>query len=134
MALGVRELSKRLGSVRLKLRVKTVFVLTKAHDEGLIGYTSEVVEWLLSKDRATPYIVYVHQEERSTDIVLILCSYVEDTLEHNHAFDAKGIVAKETSREGRLKYWNNELCRKHPLTFDFVVTVPLPTLLLEDPS
>ncbi len=57
MAWGVRELSKRLGSVRLKLKVKTVFLLTKAHDEGLIGYTSEVVEWLLSKDRKTPYIV-----------------------------------------------------------------------------
>lgn len=59
MALGVRELSKRLGSVRLKLKVKTVFLLTKAHDEGLIGYTSEVVEWLLSKDRDVPYIVSV---------------------------------------------------------------------------
>lgn len=59
MALGVRELSKKLGSVRLKLKVKTVFLLTKAHDEGLIGYTSEVVEWLLSKDQAVPYVVYV---------------------------------------------------------------------------
>ncbi len=49
--------------------------------------------------------------------------YVEDTLEHNRTFDAKSIVAKDPSREGRLKYWNNELCRKHPLTFDFAVTV-----------
>lgn len=106
MALGVRELSKRLGSVRLKLKVKTVFLLTKAHDEGLIGYTSEVVEWLLSKDQDVPYIVYV-----------------EDTLEHNRTFDAKSIVAKDPSREGRLKYWDNELCRKHPLTFDFAVTL-----------
>ena len=63
MAWGVRELSKRLGSVRLKLHVKTVFLLTKAHDEGLIGYTGEVVEWLLSKDRPTPYIVYVKLKE-----------------------------------------------------------------------
>ena len=61
MAWGVRELSKRLGSVRLKLRVKTVFLLTKAHDEDLIGYTKEVVEWLLSRDRETPYIVCVQQ-------------------------------------------------------------------------
>ena len=64
MAWGVRELSKRLGSVRLKLRVRTVFLLTKAHDEGLIGYTQEVVEWLLAKDRETPYIVYVLWVER----------------------------------------------------------------------
>ena len=125
MALGVRELSKKLGSVRLKLRVKTVFLLTKAHDEGLIGYTREVVEWLLSKDRGTPYIVYVHRNNREIFIGADLRSYVEDTLEHNRIFDADSIVATEASREGRLKYWNNELCRKHPLTFDFVVTVEL---------
>ena len=59
MAYGVRELSKRLGSIRLKLKVKTVFLLTKAHDETLIGYTREVVEWLLSKDREIQYTVSV---------------------------------------------------------------------------
>ena len=58
MAYGVRELSKKLGNVRLKLTVKTVFLLTKAHDESLIGYTKEMVDWLLSKERDTPYIVY----------------------------------------------------------------------------
>ena len=57
MAWGVRELSKRLGSVRLRLKVKAVFVLTKAHDESLIGYTRELVDWLLSSERDTPYIV-----------------------------------------------------------------------------
>jgi NAD+ kinase len=61
MAWGVRELSKTLGSIRMRLKVMTVFLLTKAHDENLIGYTREVVEWLLSKDRTTPYIVFVFQ-------------------------------------------------------------------------
>jgi len=60
MAWDVRELSKTLGSIRLRLKVKTVFLLTKAHDEALIGYAREVVEWLLSSDRATPYVVCVH--------------------------------------------------------------------------
>lgn len=59
MAWGVRELSKRLGSIRLKLKVKTVFLLTKAHDETLIGYTREVADWLLSTDRQVRYTVYV---------------------------------------------------------------------------
>ena len=58
MTWGVRELSKKLGSLRLKLKVKTVFILTKAHDEDLIGYTREITSWLLSKERTTPYIVY----------------------------------------------------------------------------
>lgn len=57
MALGVRELSKQLGSLRLKLKVKTVFVLVKAHDESLLGFSRELVDWLLSTDRDTAYIV-----------------------------------------------------------------------------
>ena len=57
MVVGVREWSKKLGSIRLKLKVKTVFLLTKAHDEELIAYTRQVTEWLLSKERDTPYIV-----------------------------------------------------------------------------
>lgn len=123
MAYGVRELSKRLSNVRLKLKVKTVFLLTKAHDESLIGYTREMVDWLLSKERDTPYIVYAFCAQGRIYFKLILFRYVEDTLEHNHKFDAKSITSADTSREGRLKYWNNELCTKHPLTFDFAVTV-----------
>lgn len=126
MAYGVRELSKRLSNVRLKLKVKTVFLLTKAHDESLIGYTREMVDWLLSKERDTPYIVYGFCAQGRMYFKLILSRYVEDTLEHNHKFDAKNIISADTSREGRLKYWNNELCTKHPLTFDFAVTVVHP--------
>ncbi|MCJ1224294.1 hypothetical protein MMC12_000939 [Toensbergia leucococca] len=103
MAWGVRELSKRLGSIRLKLKVKTVFLLTKAHDETLIEYTREVAKWLLSSDRPTPY--------------------VEKTLEKNDKFDAEGLVSQDPSHNGRLKYWTNELCAQHPHTFDFVVTL-----------
>lgn len=57
MAYGIRELAKKLGHVRLKLHVRNVFVLTKAHDETLIKYTREVSEWLLSKDRNASYTV-----------------------------------------------------------------------------
>ncbi len=59
MAWGVRKLAKTLGSIRLKLKVKTVFLLTKAHDETLIGYTREVAAWLLNKERDVSYIVCV---------------------------------------------------------------------------
>lgn len=106
MAFGVRELSENLGSVRLKMEVRTIFVLTKAHDETLLVYTKEVVDWLLSLDRDTPYIVYV-----------------ENTLEKNPKFDAQGILVQDPSREGRLKYWTNKLAAKDPHTFDIVVTL-----------
>lgn len=57
MALGVRELSKQLGSLRLKLNVKTVFLLVKAHDESLLEFSRELVDWLLSTERDAEYIV-----------------------------------------------------------------------------
>lgn len=57
MASEIRDISKKLGNVKLKLQVKTVFVLTKAHDEALIELTRELTDWLLSKERDTPYIV-----------------------------------------------------------------------------
>lgn len=106
MALGIRELSKKLGSLKVKLRVKTIFLLTKAHDEELIGLTRQVAEWLLSKDRETPYIIFV-----------------ENTLENNRKFDAEGLKKLDPTYESRLKYWNNDMTRKHPHTFDFVVSL-----------
>lgn len=132
MAWGVRELSKRLGSIRLKLKVKSVFLLTKAHDETLIGNTREVARWLLSEDRHVRYTVYV-----------------EENLKDNKKFDAQGLLdeleAQRQSRTGnisqeeggsgsatptatnrkerRLRYWNNDMCRQKPHNFDFVVTL-----------
>lgn len=57
MAWGVRELSKQLGGLRLKLHVRNVFILTKAHDESLIHNTREVAHWLLAEKREPPYTV-----------------------------------------------------------------------------
>jgi NAD+ kinase len=120
MAWGVRELSKRLGSIKLKLRVRTVFILTKAHDESLIANTREVTKWLLSPDRDVRYSVWV-----------------EENLRENKKFNSRGLLAElekeysETSNDSeggpkldkRLRYWSNEMCRSRPHNFDFVVTL-----------
>lgn len=60
MAFGIRELSKRLGHIRLKLHVKTVFLLTKARDEHLIKNTREMTDWLLDEQKhdGHQYTVY----------------------------------------------------------------------------
>jgi len=57
MAFSIRELSKRLSRFKLKLNVKNVFLLTKAHDEELVGLTREVADWLLSRDDAEAHTV-----------------------------------------------------------------------------
>lgn len=106
MAWNVRSLSKKLGSIKLKLNVKSVFLLTKPRDQCLVRLTREVTRWLLSKDRTTPYIVYV-----------------EKKLEYNGEFDAAGLCAEEPSADGRLKYWDLDLVRENPHLVDFIVTL-----------
>lgn len=104
MAFGIRELSKKLAQIRLKLHIKNIFILGKAHDESLIKNTRETTEWLLTQD--SEYRVYV-----------------EHTLEGNKIFDKKGLLEKDPSYEGRLKFWTNELCEWKPQTFDIVLAV-----------
>ena len=50
MAVGIRELSKKLAQIRLKLKVRNIFILAKAHDETLISHTREMTNWLLTAD------------------------------------------------------------------------------------
>jgi NAD+ kinase len=106
MAWNVRKLSKKLGSVRLKLTVKSVFLVTKARDESLISLTRQVTQWLLSKDRSNQYVVYV-----------------EKRLESHPEFAAAQLLEEEPSAEGRLKYWDAKLAHEHPQWFDFVIAL-----------
>lgn len=106
MATSVRSLAKKLGNLKVKLKIRAIFLLTKAYDKTLIPKTREVARWLLSKERGVPYIVYV-----------------EHTMKDNSLFDAKGLIAEDPSYGERLRYWDNDLARKHPQTFDFVITL-----------
>lgn len=104
MAYGIRELAKKLAHIQVKVRVRNVFILGKAHDETLIHYTREITEWLLEKD--SEYTVYV-----------------ENTLQNNKIFDAKDIVEKHPTGAQRLKWWDSDLCRRRPQTFDIILSL-----------
>jgi NAD+ kinase len=122
MAWGVRELSRRLSSMRIRVRVKSVFILTKVYDYDLIPKTRELTKWLLDKERDVAYVVYI-----------------QDKLKTNKKFDLAGLldeVAKgysdgcEVSHEKalddikkRLRYWDENMCTTRPHTFDFVITL-----------
>ncbi|OHE95944.1 ATP-NAD kinase [Colletotrichum orchidophilum] len=122
MAWGVRELSRRLSSMRIRFRVKTIFLLTKIHDADLIARTRELTKWLLSHERDVVYTVYV-----------------EEKFKENKKFNATGIVQelKKDAAEGgslrpgtsedaiskRLRYWNDDMCRNRPHMFDFVISL-----------
>lgn len=108
MAYGIRELSKKLGHIRLKLRVRNVFLLTKAHDQTLIAKTRDVTEWLLGQKNPDGHHYTV---------------WVENTMQHNEKFDADGIIAQDPTYKSRLKYWTNELCAKKPHTFEVCIAL-----------
>jgi NAD+ kinase len=50
MALGIRDLSKKLSHIKLKLNIRNIFVLVKAHDDALVEYARELTHWLMKKD------------------------------------------------------------------------------------
>ncbi|RPA98895.1 ATP-NAD kinase [Choiromyces venosus 120613-1] len=106
MVLGVRELSKHLASIQIKMKVRAIMILTKTLDKALVGYTRRLVEWLLDGERGSKYTVYV-----------------ENVLEDAPEFDVEGLVKKCPRCKSRLHYWNAELCAKRPHTFDFVITL-----------
>lgn len=121
MAWGVRELSRRLGSMRLKFRVRNIFILTKIYDRDLVPKTRELVRWLLDKERDVRYTVYLEKD-----------------LQNNKQFDAAGLIeelkedyiqAGEMEEENskdigkRLRWWDEHICRTRPHTFDFAITL-----------
>ncbi|KAK0719782.1 ATP-NAD kinase-like domain-containing protein [Lasiosphaeris hirsuta] len=121
MAWGVRELSRRLGSIRLRFRVKTIFLLAKVNDAELLPKARALTRWLLDVERDVRYVVYVEQGLRDSRV-----------------FDAEGLLgevwdgfvkAGEGSEDGRgevgrrLRVWDEAMCRARPHTFDFVITL-----------
>lgn len=57
--------------------------------------------------------------------MLMVVRYVEETMKENTIFDAQGLLDADESRNDRLKFWTNELCKKKPHTFDIAVAVSL---------
>ncbi|CAN8095836.1 unnamed protein product [Discula destructiva] len=121
MAWGVRELSRRLGSMRLKFRVRNIFILTKIYDRDLVPKTRELVRWLLDKERDVRYTVYLEREMRDSkefDTAGLLEEVRKDYVD-------SGEMDEEHSKEisKRLRWWDEHMCRTRPHTFDFVITL-----------
>ncbi|KAK4103920.1 ATP-NAD kinase [Parathielavia hyrcaniae] len=121
MAWGVRELSRRLGSMRLKFRAKSIMLLTKIYDAELITRTRELCRWLMDRERDVRYTVYVDKELRDNKR-FDAAGLVEEV---RRDYVASGEVTEEASWDvgKRLRYWDEEVCRTRPHTFDFVITL-----------
>lgn len=121
MAWGVRELSRRLGSMRLKFRVRNIFILTKIYDRDLVPKTRELVRWLLDKERDVRYTVYLEKDLKANkqfDTAGLLEEVRKDYVQ-------AGELEEENSKDitKRLRWWDEYMCRTRPHTFDFAITL-----------
>lgn len=122
MAWGVRELSRRLSSMRIRIRVKTIFLITKIYDQDLIPKTRALTRWLLDRDRDVQYVVYV-QDKLKTNKKFDAGRLVDDLAER-YAEDGSDDVegAREAVRR-RLRFWDEDMCKNRPHMFDLVITL-----------
>ncbi|KAK4147171.1 ATP-NAD kinase-like domain-containing protein [Dichotomopilus funicola] len=131
MAWGVRELSRRLGSMRLRFRVKTIFLLTKIYDPTLITKTRELSRWLLDRHRDVRYTIYVDRELRDNkkfDAPGLIEELRRDYLSSAEPSELSEQEKAQAQEEAdnlpkRLRYWDEAICRSRPHTFDFVITL-----------
>lgn len=101
---GVRMLTKNIAKATIQLDVRAIMIVTKARDNSLIYLTREVVEWLLS---------------RPGDITI----YVDAHLKLLARFGAASICTNHPKAHQLLRYWNKDLVKKRPETFDLVLTL-----------
>lgn len=122
MAWGVRELSRRLSSMRIRFRVKTIFLLTKIYDQDLIPKTRELTQWLLDKERDVEYVVYV-QDKLKTNKKFDMAGLVDEVAK---SYVSAGNMSEDAARDSilrRLRFWDEGMCKARPHTFDFVITL-----------
>jgi NAD+ kinase len=69
MAFGIRELSKKLSHIKLRLKVHNIFILGKAHDDDVVKHTRELVCWLLNRDSEHKvYSSWIFSNSKAYDI------------------------------------------------------------------
>ena len=126
MAWGVRELSRRLSSMKIRFRVRSIFLLTKIYDQDLIPKTRELTKWLLHKERDVAYVVYV-QDKLKTNRKFDVAGIIDEVAQtYAAADDDDANVDLSAAKEAiarRLRYWDEPMCKSRPHMFDFVITL-----------
>ncbi|RPD63735.1 ATP-NAD kinase [Lentinus tigrinus ALCF2SS1-6] len=137
-AVGVREVSKKLGRTRVRSNIQSVLIVTKARDNRLIKLTRELALYLMLKKRGSDrgMIVYVDAQLKSSrrfDAAGLAHEHPEffvpfpkrrtSSSSSLHSNFSNGNGDSQPSSEGQLRYWTAEMCSRSPHLFDFVVTL-----------
>ncbi|KAF9951060.1 hypothetical protein BGZ70_001134 [Mortierella alpina] len=106
-AVGVREVSKKIGRARVKWETpKTVMIVTKPGDESLLKITREISFWMIASRGLTVFV-----DEKLKDIAKFKYpSFLKSTklgYDYTHS----------------LKFWTSDLCAQEAHLFDFAITL-----------
>ncbi|KAK3818717.1 MAG: ATP-NAD kinase-like domain-containing protein [Benniella sp.] len=106
-AVGVREVSKKIGRARVKWETpKTVMIVTKPGDESLLKITRELSLWMIRSRGLTVYV-----EDKLKDLTKFRYpSFLKNT-KQNYDYTHK------------LKFWTSDLCAQEAHLFDFAITL-----------
>ncbi|OAQ30803.1 ATP-NAD kinase, partial [Linnemannia elongata AG-77] len=104
-AVGVREVSKKIGKVKWETP-KTVMIVTKPGDESLLKITREIAKWMIASRGLTVFVDQQFKENPKFKYPSFLAS-------KKHKYDYTH----------SLKFWNADLCAQEAHLFDFAITL-----------
>ncbi|KAG0251019.1 hypothetical protein BG011_007902 [Mortierella polycephala] len=104
-AVGVREVSKKIGKVKWETP-KTVMIVTKPGDESLLKITREIAFWMIASRGLT---VFVDEKLKN----LPKFKYPSFLKSNKLGYDYTQF----------LKFWTSDLCAQEAHLFDFAITL-----------
>ncbi|PVH81959.1 ATP-NAD kinase [Cadophora sp. DSE1049] len=109
IASGVREVSKELQRIPIKVAVRKVMIVTQGHDDHLVDLIRELAEWLMITPRY------------GNDLGVHV--YVDAQLRESERFNASALLERDSRLQHMLKYWTPEFCRTSPAELDLVISL-----------
>ncbi|KAF9355492.1 hypothetical protein BGX34_010439 [Mortierella sp. NVP85] len=106
-AVGVREVSKKIGRARVKWETpKTVMIVTKPGDESLLKITRELSLWMIRSRGLTVYV-----DDKLKDLTKFRYPSFLKNSKQNYDYTQN------------LKFWTSDLCAQEAHLFDFAITL-----------
>ncbi|KAF9115460.1 hypothetical protein BGX27_007713 [Mortierella sp. AM989] len=106
-AVGVREVSKKIGRARVKWETpRTVMIVTKPGDESLLKITKQISLWMIS----------------SREIIVFVDEKLKDVPKFKYPSFLKSTKLGYDYTKS-LKFWTADLCAQDAHLFDFVITL-----------
>lgn len=138
-AVGVREMSKKVGRTRIRSNIQNVLIVTKARDNRLIALTRALALYLMQKPRynGRGLVVYVDHQlktsrrfdatglERDHPELFLPFPRRRSSSSNSLSSISTGASSRDdsTNEQGQLRYWTADMCTRSPHLFDFVVTL-----------